>query len=115
MTSGQLMLGLLTVLASASTAFFVWRANYRETSQREQAARREEWWRRFQWATEMALSGEPDKTNIGVLLINAAVDSQLAGVDEQQAAYLVLGEVARSALAIEEPSGHTEVEEPGGE
>lgn len=115
MTTGQLLLGLITVLASVSTAFFVWRANGRETSQREHQARREEWWRRFQWATELALSGDPEKANIGVLLINAAADSELAGIDEQQAAYLVLGEVAQLALVMEEADGHTGGQDLGGD
>jgi hypothetical protein len=114
MTTGQLLLGLITAVASLGTAFFVWRANTRQTAQREQQSRREEWWRRFQWATELALSGEPERANIGVLLITAAADSELAGVDEQQAAYLVLDQVAQTALAMDESTSHTEQDDSAG-
>ncbi|MGJ5671721.1 hypothetical protein QLG13_28145 (plasmid) [Rhodococcus aetherivorans] len=43
----QIILSVLTLIAAGTSAFLVWRANTRAAEQREQQARREEWWRRF--------------------------------------------------------------------
>lgn len=90
----QIVLSVLTLVASVTAAVLVWRANTTATRQREQAARREEWWRRFQWATDLALdASDPQRANVGVLIIRALLDSPLAGADELNAAGAVLDEV----------------------
>ncbi len=53
-----------------------------ETRQRERAARREEWWRRFEWAASLAVSDtEPSKT-AGLHVLTTLGESRLAGADE---------------------------------
>lgn len=55
---------------------------------------REEWWRRFQWATDLVLEADdPQRANVGVLIIRALLDSPLAATDELNAAGAVLDEV----------------------
>lgn len=53
------------------------------TRQRERAARREEWWRRFEYASELALDEESEaRREAGLLLLDALAQSELAGIDE---------------------------------
>ncbi|MFD6897829.1 PDDEXK nuclease domain-containing protein [Rhodococcus sp. NPDC060086] len=90
----QIILSILTLIAAGTSAFLVWRANTRATEQRELQARREEWWRRFQYATELALDiNNPHRSNVGVQLVRAMITSSLAGRDELLAADTVLDEV----------------------
>lgn len=88
------MLSSLTLIVATVTGMLVFRANTGATVQREQQARREEWWRRFQYATELALDrDDPRRSNIGVVLVQAMVASTLAGTDELAVADAVLDEV----------------------
>lgn len=53
------------------------------TRQRERAARREEWWRRFEYASELALDEESEaRREAGLMLLDALAQSPLAGTDE---------------------------------
>lgn len=54
--------------------------------QREKAARREEWWRRFTWAAELALDESPTKRATGLRMLTQLAQSELAQRDE----YLIL-------------------------
>ncbi|KFZ79202.1 hypothetical protein ED92_26810 [Amycolatopsis sp. MJM2582] len=58
------------------------RANDRATEQRERAARREEWWRRFTWAAELAVDDAPVKRVAGLKLLTKLAQSELAQADE---------------------------------
>jgi len=90
----QIILSSLTFLAALFTGYLVWKANTGATDQRELAARREEWWRRFQYAAELALDeGNERRANIGVLMVRKMVTSTLAGPDELAAADVILDEV----------------------
>lgn len=53
-----------------------------ETQQREFAARREEWWRRFEWAATLALSGTEMGQAAGLHVLAELGESALAGTDE---------------------------------
>lgn len=107
----QIILSVLTLIAAGTSAFLVWRANTRATAQREQQARREEWWRRFQYATELALDlDNPHRSNVGVQLVRAMITSSLAGRDELLAADTVLDEV----LALGD-TGSNEAEDHDGD
>jgi hypothetical protein len=66
------------------------RANDRATDQRETAARREEWGRRF--ATALSLLGEPDlrERRIGRALLAQLLDSELATVEDRHTAAEIL-------------------------
>lgn len=58
------------------------RANDRATEQREWAARREEWWRRFTWAAELAMDESAAKRTLGLSLMMKLARSELAQQDE---------------------------------
>jgi hypothetical protein len=51
----QIALSTATLIVSVITALLVLRSATSATRQRESQARREEWWRRFQWAMTLAL------------------------------------------------------------
>lgn len=70
----QLGIGILTVIV----AFLVMRNGFRSTTKVDQAARRTEWWKRTQWAIDLALDGEERKQEVGVLALNQLLDSELA-------------------------------------
>ena len=99
MNAWQIALGCITAVASIAAALLAWRAGSSATDQHDSQARREEWWRRFQWATELALSDDKPRADIGVLLVRDAVHSPLAGDDELRAAVSVLEHTV--ALAVD--------------
>lgn len=58
-------------------------ASRRDIAQRELAASREEWWRRFTWAAELTLDDEArTKRTAGLQLLTKLAQSDLAGHDE---------------------------------
>jgi len=61
------------------------RANDRATEQRELAARREEWWRRFTWAAELAVDDTPVKRVAGLKLLAKLTQSRLGVAEETRA------------------------------
>ncbi|MBB1155041.1 MULTISPECIES: hypothetical protein [Amycolatopsis] len=77
-------LGLLTVTGAFAGARMGARANDRATKQREDAARREEWWRRFTWAAELALDDSVRKRAAGLKLLAKLGRSGLATHDDNQ-------------------------------
>ena len=101
MNAWQIALGCITAVAPVTAALLAWRAGSRATDQRENQARREEWWRRFQWATELALSDAKPRADIGILLLRDAVQSPLAGDDELRAARSVLDRTLELAVVRE--------------
>lgn len=86
----QAALSLLTALVAAAGAFVGVRLSVRggdrATVQREKAARREEWWRRFTWAAELALGESSTKRATGLRMLTQLAQSELAQRDE----YLIL-------------------------
>lgn len=75
-----------------------------ETRQRELAARREEWWRRFEWAASLVVSDtEPSKT-AGLHLLTTLGESRLAGPDEARLLESFSQAVLGVLLAKTEPS-----------
>lgn len=80
----------MTALVAAAGAFLGVRLSVRggdrATVQREKAARREEWWRRFTWAAELALDESPAKRATGLRMLTQLAQSELAQRDE----YLIL-------------------------
>ncbi|MBB1153503.1 hypothetical protein [Amycolatopsis dendrobii] len=77
-------LGLLTVTGAFVGARMGVRANDRATKQREDAARREEWWRRFTWAADLALDDSSRKRVAGLKLMTKLARSELATHDDNQ-------------------------------
>lgn len=88
----QLGIGVLTVVV----AFFVMRNGFRSTTKVDQAARRTEWWKRTQWAIDLALDPEERKQEVGVLALNQLLDSELARQDDRDVANAVM-----AALVLE--------------
>lgn len=82
----QASLSILVGLLTAGGAYFgvrhAARANDRATQQRELAARREEWWRRFIWAADLALDESSVKRVTGLKLLTKLAQSDLAEHDE---------------------------------
>lgn len=82
----QLVLSLAVGSVTATAAVFgvrmSVRGNDRATDQRELAARREEWWRRFTWAAELALDGAAEKRVVGLNLLTTLARSDLAQREE---------------------------------
>lgn len=74
------------------------RGNDRATGQRELAGRREEWWRRFTWAAELALDESPAKRVAGLKLLATLARSELAEADECQLLDVFQGRVLDSLL-----------------
>ena len=104
----QLALGCITAVASITAAVLSWRAGRAAIDQREGQARREEWWRRFQWATELALSDDEHRANVGVLLLRDAAQSPLARDAELRAALGVLELSVSRTVDREVPAPYTE-------
>ncbi|UMP00015.1 hypothetical protein [Amycolatopsis sp. EV170708-02-1] len=85
----SLGVGLLTAGGALIGVRHVVRGNDRATEQRELAARREEWWRRFAWAADLALSDDsPAKQTAGLQLLVTLAESDLAQRDESQLLYV---------------------------
>ncbi|WP_326565328.1 hypothetical protein VSH64_26135 [Amycolatopsis rhabdoformis] len=78
----SLLVGLLTAAGAFLGVRLSVRANDRATVQRELSARREEWWRRFTWAAELALDESPVRRVTGLKLLAKLAQSELAERDE---------------------------------
>lgn len=81
-TGLSLLVGLITAGGALIGVRHMARGNDRATEQREVAARREEWWRRFTWAAELALDESPAKRVAGLKLLAKLAQSELAQRDE---------------------------------
>jgi hypothetical protein len=92
----QLSIGILTI----AVAFFVMRNGFRSTTKVDQAARRTEWWKRTQWAIDLALDPEERKQEVGVLAMNQLLYSELAEQDDRDVANAVM-----AALVLEADVG----------
>jgi hypothetical protein len=80
----SLGVGLLTGAGALVGVRLSVRGNDRATVQRELAARREEWWRRFTWAADLALDPAADKRVAGLRLLASLAQSELAQREECQ-------------------------------
>ncbi|WP_409490694.1 hypothetical protein [Amycolatopsis sp. cmx-11-12] len=78
----SLLVGLMTACGALVGVRHSVRGNDRATEQRELAARREEWWRRFTWAAELALDQASGKRTVGLQLLVQLAESDLAQRDE---------------------------------
>ncbi|MEU3625362.1 hypothetical protein BS329_30645 [Amycolatopsis coloradensis] len=95
------LVGILATSGAFLGARLGVRANDRATEQRERAARREEWWRRFTWAAELALDESAVKRTAGLSLMMKLARSELAEQDEYRLLDVfhqrVLGDILNSA------------------
>lgn len=85
MTWLALLLGFIGALIGAVAGALI--AGYYtkyETLQREQAARREEWWRRFEWAASLALSDQEIAQTAGLHVLTQLGQSALANTDDAE-------------------------------
>ena len=95
---GSLAVGLLTATGAFLGVRFSVRGNDRATEQRELATRREEWWRRFTWASELALDESPAKRVAGLKLLAKPAQSELAARDEWELLDVFQGRVLDKLL-----------------
>jgi hypothetical protein len=79
-----ILIGLLTAGGAYLGVRHATQGNDRATQQRELAARREEWWRRFIWAADLAMDDSPIKRVVGLKLLAKLAQSDLAQRDEAQ-------------------------------
>lgn len=83
MTAAQIVIAVATLIVSIITALMVYSSTSGATAQREQQARREQWWSRFEFSMNLALDlDNPAKRRIGVRVIEGLSRSPLAGNDE---------------------------------
>ncbi|WP_040407656.1 hypothetical protein [Amycolatopsis nigrescens] len=80
----SLLVGLLTAGGAWIGVRHSVRGNDRATQQRELAAQREEWWRRFTWAAELARDRSMASRTLGLELLTALAQSDLTQHDEWQ-------------------------------
>lgn len=73
-------LGPIATGAAALVALIVGIGTVR---QRRDTDRREQWWKRTQWALELTLSDDPAKVARGYSVLTYLAGSDLAGADEQ--------------------------------
>lgn len=66
-------------LAVASVALFV---GLRTVAQRDLADRREQWWVRYRWATDLTLSPDRHRREVGLEVLELLAASRLAGAEE---------------------------------
>ncbi|GGM67363.1 hypothetical protein GCM10011608_60770 [Micromonospora sonchi] len=78
----SVVIGLMTAAGALIGVRLSVRGADRATGQRELAGRREEWWRRFTWAAELALDDAPAKRVTGLKLLAKLAQSELAERDE---------------------------------
>ncbi|WP_281937412.1 hypothetical protein [Micromonospora sp. AKA38] len=76
------VVGLMTAAGALIGVRLSVHGSDRATEQRELAGRREEWWRRFTWAAELALDDAPVKRVTGLKLLTKLAQSDLAKRDE---------------------------------
>lgn len=114
----QAWVTLIVGLIAIAGVLITWR-------QKNTADRRSEWWRRLAWAYERAFSDDPAEQELGWELINVLVASPLATKDDSDIVQVVGELIARSAaaeegddgeaaVALEEPSGDQDDENPTG-
>jgi uncharacterized protein HemX len=100
-SSGSSLLAVLVQLAigaaTVAVAFLVMRNGFRSTTNVDQAARRTEWWKRAQWAIDLALDDDGRRQEVGVVALNELLESPLA----DQEADIAVGRAVMTALLPE--------------
>lgn len=79
----QLLVGLLTVVAAFYAARSGARATQASTDALDRAARREEWFRRVQWAAGLTLAAGTRSQADGLALLAVLARSDLADADDE--------------------------------
>ena len=69
----------VATLVVATVALYV---GLRTIRQRDLADRREQWWERFRWATDLATGEDEDDRLLGLDVLELLADSRLAGPEE---------------------------------
>ena len=76
------LIGVVTVVGSGVAAWIGATRTTQATRQRESAAAREEWFRRLQWASPLALEQDERSRTAGLALLEVLAQSPLAGPAE---------------------------------
>ena len=72
-------LGPFSTLVVATVALYV---GLQTVRQRDRADRRDQWWKRMQWATDLTLSDDPHRRELGYTATDLLGRSSLAGPEE---------------------------------
>lgn len=72
--------GVANPEAASIAAVFAWRT----LNQRRRADQRAQWWTRTQWALDAVLSGDPDRREMGLGVLELLARSRLAGTEETE-------------------------------
>ncbi|WP_148302214.1 hypothetical protein [Tomitella biformata] len=104
----QAVLTGFAVVGAWLSALLAWRSGARATVQREVQGKREEWWRRFQWSTELALDERENRAQSGAALLRVIRRSPLAEYPERDAVRAVLDSMLGETQADGADSANTE-------
>lgn len=69
----------IATLVVASVALYV---GLRTIRQRDLADRRDQWWKRYQWATDLTLDRDVHRRDLGLRVLELLAASKLAGDEE---------------------------------
>jgi hypothetical protein len=69
----------IATLVVASVALYV---GLRTVRQRDLADRRDQWWKRYQWATDLTLDPDVHRRDLGLRVLELLAASRLAGQEE---------------------------------
>jgi len=81
--------------------------------QRGRADRREAWWKRAQWALDLAMDPDPARQAVGLRALQYLAVSKLAGADEVRMIEVAWAEPLAEAVGVEDTGDTTSAEEEG--
>ena len=87
---------VIALLAAIVAALVAWRTYLHRRAQ----DRKDEWWRRTQWALDQALNGDDTALDVALRLLRHQADSPLAGEEEQ----LIMDAVSAGVLGPYTPN-----------
>lgn len=91
--SAELWIQLVIGAVTAGIAYIAARAGAASARQSNEASRREEWWRRTQWAIDLALDADDTRKAVGVTALAELLASPLATEDDLAIGRSVLGQM----------------------
>lgn len=105
--AGELWVQLSVGAVTAMVAYIAARAGATSARLVNEAARREEWWRRTQWAIDLALDAVDERKALGIKVLAELLDSELASDDDKAIGRVVLSQVLGDIPPI--PGGAVQV------
>ncbi|WP_159026000.1 hypothetical protein [Prescottella equi] len=94
MSGWQITFNTLTFIAAFLAAVFSGIA----AKQKNKHENRAEWWRRYQWAAELAIGPVADSQLVGIAAMRSLTRGELAGKEEKKLAIAIMTEVIDNRL-----------------